>query len=262
MKKVLFCALALAFGFGASSIPSKPLPPRLVNDFAGIFTTQQREMLERRLVELDDSTSNQVAVVAVADLEGMDRAQYAYEIGQRWGVGDGRFDNGVVILVKPRTDSGQGQVFIATGYGLEGALPDAVCRRIVDERMIPRFRDGDYYGGVTDALDVMIPLLRGEYGIPSEERSFFVIIALILIVMIVVTAFITARRRDDYGSGGIGVGLGNGLGRIILLSTLLGRGSSSGSSGRCGSSRGGSSRGGFGGFGGGGFGGGGAGGSW
>ena len=119
MKRyILAFAAAVLCCIAASAIPSRPSPARLVNDLAGLFTDQQETELERMLVAFDDSTSNQIAVVTVNDLEGYEASEYATRIGIDWGVGSEKFDNGIVILVKPKTSSA-GQVFIAVGYGLE-----------------------------------------------------------------------------------------------------------------------------------------------
>ena len=135
-----------------SAIPDKPYPPRLVNDFAGIFSYAQRNALENKLSAFDDSTSNQIAVVTVTDLEGLSPAEYGTEIGIRWGVGSGKFDNGIVILVKPKTAESGGEVNISVGYGLEGAIPDSYAKRIIENEMIPAFRLSDIAGGLIGIL--------------------------------------------------------------------------------------------------------------
>jgi uncharacterized membrane protein YgcG len=160
---MLLIALHTAF-----AIPQRPEPARLVNDLAGLFSSSQTEHLERMLVAFDDSTSNQIAVVTVADLEGYDAAEYATRIGLDWGVGSEKFDNGVVILVKPKTTS-SGQVFIAVGYGLEGAIPDAYAKRIINNEMIPHFMQNDYFGGVYEACEIIMKLASGEI---SEMREY------------------------------------------------------------------------------------------
>ncbi len=105
----------------AVAIPPRPQPQRLVNDLAGMFSPAQVEELEHRLVAFDDTTSNQITVVTVSDLEGYEPAEYAVKIGTSWGVGSKDFNNGVVILVKPKTEDSGGKVSIQIGYGLEGA---------------------------------------------------------------------------------------------------------------------------------------------
>ena len=157
---MLLCAALLLLKV-QGGIPPKPDPPRLVNDFAGIFTATQSDELEQRLVAFNDSTSNVICVVTVADLEGYDVSEYAYEIGDKWGVRDKDHNNGIVLLVKPKNET-SGEVAIQVGYDLEAAIPDITCKRIIEREMIPHFKENDYYGGVTAAIEVLCPLAAGE----------------------------------------------------------------------------------------------------
>ncbi|NCC74082.1 MAG: TPM domain-containing protein, partial [Sphingobacteriia bacterium] len=120
-------------------IPERPSPPRLVNDFTGTLNASELDRLEQKLVAFNDTTSTQIAVVLVNTLGDYDKAQFADLLGEKWGVGHKGKNNGLVLLVKPKTAEERGEAFIATGYGLEGAVPDAVVKRIVEEEMIPHF---------------------------------------------------------------------------------------------------------------------------
>lgn len=155
---VILCLAAPA----SAGVPPRPSPPRLVNDLANVFTQEQVDAMEMRLVALDDSTSNQIAVVTVLSLDGMAPADYALEIHRTWGVGQKDKNNGIVILYKPKTPDESGKVFISVGYGLEGAVPDATANRIVEDEMVPEFKEGNVYAGFTKALDVLIPIVSGE----------------------------------------------------------------------------------------------------
>ena len=257
MKRVFTFIVALAFTASAFAIPSRPSPARLVNDLAGTFTSRQAEELERVLVAFDDSTSNQIAVVTVKDLEGYEPAEYATRIGLDWGVGSEKFDNGIVILVKPK-DNTAGKVFIAIGYGLEGAIPDAYAKRIINEVMIPHFRNDDYYGGVAEACKVLMKLASGEISelredeFDADDAGAIAGAVVTLIILIFVFVLITQNGGDNTGSGNHRGGRTIYTGPIITSGRIYGGGSSFG----------GGFGGGFGGFGGGSFGGGGAGGSW
>ena len=257
MKRALTFIAALAFAVAAFAIPSRPSPARLVNDLAGTFTSRQAEELERVLVAFDDSTSNQIAVVTVKDLEGYEPAEYATRIGLEWGVGSEKFDNGIVILVKPK-DNTAGKVFIAIGYGLEGAIPDAYAKRIINEVMIPHFRNDDYYGGVAEACKVLMKLASGEISelredeFDADDAGAIAGAVVTLIILIFVFVLITQNGGDNTGSGSHRGGRTIYTGPIITSGRIYGGGSSFG----------GGFGGGFGGFGGGSFGGGGAGGSW
>lgn len=242
----------------AGAIPSRPEPARLVNDLAGLFSAGQRESLEKTLVAFDDSTSNQIAVVTTNDLEGYAASEYATRIGIDWGVGSADFNNGIVILVKPKTTT-SGQVFIAIGYGLEGAIPDAYAKRIINNLMIPHFIENDYFAGVEAACEILMGLASGEISVPrTEEEDEYAIIFAILIVTVIFILIIAASKNNNGGNGS-----GRNRGRSILDGPVITIGNDFGGWGR--SSGGGFSGGfggGFGGFGGGSFGGGGAGGSW
>jgi uncharacterized protein len=233
------------------------VPQRLVNDYAKIFSPAQRESLERTLVAFDDTTSNQITVVTVTDLEGYDVSEYATRIGLDWQVGSEKFDNGVVILVKPKIGNSYGEVFIAVGYGLEGAIPDAYAKRIIDNVLIPHFRENDYFSGVAAACEVLMDLASGEISEApgDDEDPIWVLVSIFIVIVLVI--FILALCLGDTGHGGSGRG-GHGTGSFSGP-TITGRSfHGGGSSGGFGSFGGG----GFGGFGGGSFGGGGAGGRW
>lgn len=247
-----------------AQIPERPNPQRLVNDLANVFTEQQRQQLERALVAFNDSTSNQIVIVTVNDLAGYDKMTFAQQIGSTWGVGQAKLDNGIVILLKPKTDT-KGEVFIAAGYGLEGVLPDAICKRIVENEMIPYFRRNDYFGGVVSALRVIMPVATGEYKYkadkPKNGRGSGAGLIFIIFVVIVVVLVVRGNRGNDNFTGRGGGSSGLDFWTMIFLAGMANRnhnGSWGDFSGRGGSDSGG----GFGGFGGGDFGGGGAGGSW
>lgn len=251
----LFTAIILttAWTFAADAIPSRPEPQRLVNDHANLFSASQTDELERMLVAFDDSTSNQIAIVTVLDLEGYSAAEYATQIGLEWQVGSEKFDNGIVILVKPKTAGSSGQVFIAVGYGLEGAIPDAYAKRIINNDMIPHFMSEDYYGGVEAACGTLMALASGEI---SELREYeddeAGELALAIMVMIFIIIFVLIIiNSNDHGKGN------GGRRRVIYTGPIITSGNDFGGFGGFGGFRGG-----FGGFGGGSFGGGGAGGSW
>ncbi len=243
----------------AQDIPVRPQPPKLVNDLAGILSPSQTGNLERKLVAFNDTTSNQITIVLVKTLNGHDKAQFAYEIGETWGVGQGKFNNGIVILVKPKTASSRGQAFIATGYGLEGAIPDATASRIVNNEMIPYFKNNDYYTGLDNATTVLMELASGEYSYQAyDKRTKGTPLGAILpFIIIFVVYFLLMRNRGKYYSAGKS-GSSLPFWTALWLGSAIGRGSSGG--GSWGNFSSGS--GGFGGFGGGSFGGGGAGGSW
>jgi len=259
---VLFCTISINRVF-SQDFPERPVPPRLVNDFTGLLKAEEVSMLEQKLVAFNDSTSTQIAIVIVPSLMNLDKADYAQRLAEKWGIGQKGLNNGVLILVKPKTADSDGGVFIAQGYGLEGVIPDITCGEIVDYEILPAFRTEDYFGGLNNATNTLMLLARGEfssseYGQKAKKsagKDFPV--GIIIFIIIIIIAMIS---RKSGGSNNKNISSG-GLPFWLLLGMMnSGRGSHSGSWG--GFSGGGSGGGGFGGFGGGSFGGGGAGGSW
>ena len=142
---VFFCGFVQVNG---QEIPVRPDPPRLVNDFAGILQPDEVQRLENKLVAFSDSTSTQIVVVIVKSLNGADKQMFAYQIGKKWGVGIKGKNNGAMVLVKPKYPNEKGEIEIQTGYGLEGVIPDALAKRIINNEMVPNFTDGNYTLGL------------------------------------------------------------------------------------------------------------------
>ncbi|MFM9984818.1 MAG: TPM domain-containing protein, partial [Flavobacteriales bacterium] len=143
----------------------------LVYDVAQLLSNSERIQLENKLDEFARATSNQIAVIIVPDLCGMEKAQFAIELGEKWGIGQKKDDNGIVVLIKPKTPSEKGKVFIAVGRGLEGAIPDAKAFLIVENEMKPRFIEGKMYEGIDAATNVIMQLAKGEYNFTSYEND-------------------------------------------------------------------------------------------
>ncbi|RYD98233.1 MAG: TPM domain-containing protein [Sphingobacteriales bacterium] len=245
----------ISFAQSDSDFPKPMNPPRLVNDFAGVLSAQDNQDLEQKLRAYEDSTSTEIAVVTLKSIGMFDIADYSFKLGNRWGIGKKGKKNGVLILAAINDR----KLWIATGYGLEGALPDGLVGRIIRNEITPFFKSGNYYQGFVEGTEAIVKAASGEYKAdPSEhQEEGFPIGAAVLILIIMVVIIIAATR----GGGGNGRG-----GRYIsrrgtdiftggMIGGILGGGGSS-------SGGGGFGGGGFGGFGGGSFGGGGAGGSW
>jgi len=257
MRRLLFSVLLGLSIFAQAQIPSAPVTADAVHDFAGLFTPSQRNELNDRLIAFSDTTSNRIVVVTVLDLGGMDASEFSFALGEKWGIGDSKFNNGVVILVKPKTEDSYGEVFIAVGYGLEGVIPDAVASQIVNREMIPNFQQGDVYAGVKAAVDVILPLVAGEYTAQEYEESGEGGLGAAVIVIVVFCLVLYFLSKRGKGSGSSGSRTGGGP---TIITTPRSSGGFGGGSFGGGSFGGG---GGFkGGFGGGSFGGGGAGGRW
>ncbi|MCD6366026.1 MAG: TPM domain-containing protein, partial [Bacteroidales bacterium] len=167
MKKILFFFFSLLFilvGYSINSeIIEKPTEEKLVVDDAAFFNAEIVSSLEQKLEIFSKETSTQIAVVTVKTLNGYDIDDYAVRLLTQWGLGQKGKDNGIVVLIKPKTADGKGQVAISVGYGLEGVVPDAVAKRIVENEVIPAFKKGQYGQGVEKAVNVLMELTKGEY---------------------------------------------------------------------------------------------------
>lgn len=263
MKKLFILTITfLSVTILNAQIPERPSPPRLVNDFAGVLERNEFVNLEQNLEKFARETSTQILVVTVDDLQGNAPGDYAFRLGEKWGVGQSEKDNGIVILLKPKVGNEKGQIFIATGYGLEGVLPDAVVNGdIIDTEMIPQFKNGNYYKGLVNGIKVIMDITRGEYTAEYYRENYaqrsgsFAPALIFFIIFFVVFPLLRSRRRRFYSPG-------KSLPFWIALGMMSGGGSHRGSFNNFSSGGGNFGGGGFGGFGGGSFGGGGAGGSW
>ncbi|MDR3187859.1 MAG: TPM domain-containing protein [Prevotellaceae bacterium] len=258
--KLWSCLAALLIAGSAlgQSLPKPMQPPRLVNDFAGTLAPQEQQALERKLRGYHDTTSTQIYLITIAGADGYTLAQLSPLFFKEWGIGQKEKNNGVLILVKPKRGGEHGDVFIGTGYGMEGVLPDAYCKRIVEQVMIPHFRREDYYSGIDNAVNAIIAYASGEYKAEKSAKDGSMsgsLIPLAIFVLLIII-FLSGRKGGNNGGSDKGSGAGDA---IFFLPFLFGGRGRSGSSGGFGG--GGFSGGGFGG-GGGLSGGGGAGGRW
>lgn len=266
MKKIygLIIALFIVSGSFAQNIPEKPKQERLVNDFARVLSDSEEQKLETKLVQFAGKTSTQILIVTVESLNGYEASDFAFQLGENWGLGQKEKNNGVIVLFKPKTASERGQVFVAVGYGLEGVIPDAIANReIVQYEMIPRFKQGDIFGGLYAGTEVIMRLAAGEFTAEEYQQKagssgrFPFEFLLFLIFFIVIPVF-RSRKRRYYSAG-----RNSSLPFWLIMGGMMGSGNRGGSwsnfSNGSGGFGGGNS---FGGFGGGSFGGGGAGGSW
>lgn len=258
MKKYLIFSLMFFFilcRVSAQDIPAKPNPPRLVNDFAKQLNPTEVNALEQKLVAYSDSTSSQIAIVVVPTTGEYPIADYALKLGREWGVGGKGKNNGIVILWAS-TDR---KIYISTGYGMEGAIPDAIAKRIITQVITPEFKNGMYYRGLDKGIDVIFKYATGEYKADPKEQEEGGGVSPLLIFIIIFVIILIIIARNKGGGGGGGGYRSSGAGPIIFWPTTFSSGgSSSGWGGGFGSGDGG----GFGGFGGGSFGGGGAGGDY
>ncbi|GAB4146997.1 MAG: hypothetical protein Fur0015_13230 [Ignavibacteriales bacterium] len=239
--RIKFFIFFLAFVSILNAQPEYYSLKNYANDFTGTLTENELSTLNRELKIFDDSTSTQIVFLMINSLNGYPIEMYSQELAEKNGIGSKK-NNGVLLLVSLNDK----KIRIEVGYGLEGALTDALSNSIIRNEIAPHFREGDYYSGVVAGLNAIIKATQGEYKDKKKDDGgggkfpFWIIILIFIII------------------SGLGRGRGGGLGSILLWGALTGSGRSGGFSG--GSFGGG----GFGGFSGGGgsFGGGGSSGSW
>ncbi|MCB0793987.1 MAG: TPM domain-containing protein [Flavobacteriales bacterium] len=263
MRALFACTFLLATKTALASEPCIPAVPerseqiKLVWEFTDLLNEDEEQRLNTKLTRFAQRTSNRILVLVVDTLCGLPPSDFAFQIGEEWGIGAKGSDNGVVVLIKPTGPPGQRHVFIATGYGLEGVIPDLTAKRIVDKEIIPWFKQGEYFKGLDAGTDVIMSLAKGEFDHASYDRKkvpWILIMFFVGLVLFIIWAWRKsveryARVNDiDFWTAWWLMSQANRR-HTGHWGGFIGRGGSSGG-------------GGFGGFGGGSFGGGGAGGSW
>jgi uncharacterized protein len=252
--------LFVAGGFKALAddkvYPEKPNPPRLVNDYAHMLSGGEAAQLEQKLEDFARNTSTQITIVTIKSLGGHDVEEYSVEVFNRWALGQDNKNNGVLLLVS--LDDRKG--FISVGKGLEGVLTDAKSGIIFRNEIVPAFKSGNYYEGLSHAADAIIAVTKGEYNAErgTQARGKHMPFAAVIVFVVFILIILRILRG---GGGGGNYMSGSGFGGFAtgwFLGNMLGGGGRGWDRGD--SDWGGG--GGFGGFGGGSTGGGGAGGSW
>jgi len=252
----LFIALFLVqLSFGQFNIPPKPKLQTSVYDYANLLSSSQKTALEQKLIKYSDSTSTQIVMISVETIKGEDIGILTPRWAQKWGIGQAKEDNGVLVLVAKN----EHKIWISPGYGVEYKLTAGTTGTIVRNIIIPEFKKGDFYSGLDKGADAIFQVLNGTFknNKPKQNKKsnsppIFLIVILIFFILAIFS------NNNKRGGGG---GKRNNTAVNILTAILL-SGAGRGNFGS-GSFGGGSSGGGFGGgFGGGGFSGGGAGGGW
>ncbi|HVO51229.1 MAG TPA: TPM domain-containing protein [Thermoanaerobaculia bacterium] len=221
LKTVLALVLFLASAAAPASGPAVPAAPtRFVTDKAGVLSPGTAASLEQRLETFEKETSDQFLVYTERVVpEGTTLEEYTVACAQAWKAGQKGRKNGMILFVFP----GSRKVRLEVGYGLEGAMPDALAIRILDEQVLPRFRSGDYDGGISAGVDAAIAATKGEYkgtgrtqGQGRARKAPFPLILLLgfLFFFVIIPAFFGRGRgysyinRGGWGGGGFGGGFG------------------------------------------------------
>lgn len=211
--------LALGFALHATA-QDVPVPKvsRYVTDLTGTLEPGQVQLLEARLKAFEDSTSNQVVVLMMSTIGSESLEDFTLHIAETNKVGVKDRNNGILLFIATVDH----KMRIEVGYGLEGALPDALSGQIIRREIAPRFKQGDYYGGISAGVDAIMLATKGEYSADKSRRqgspaSWFPFLIVLIFVIIVVRNAFRPRRRffggfgpTMWGGGGWGGGSGGG----------------------------------------------------
>jgi uncharacterized protein len=188
-----------------------PPPPRgYFNDAAGVVSAAEGRRLDEKLRRLDEATSTQIVVAVLSKLPSPSLEDFTARTAESWRVGREGLDNGVILFVFVEDEA----MRIEVGYGLEGALPDALARRILDDEVVPHLQRGDWAGGLEVGIDAIAEAVRGEYAASAPQTrerpslaTILVVVALVIIFLLLVRFAGPRRPGRTYGGGGRRTGL-------------------------------------------------------
>ncbi|MDD5549492.1 MAG: TPM domain-containing protein [Sulfurovaceae bacterium] len=189
-KSITLLMLLACLAFSAPTFP-KLNNSRVVDD-AGLFDENQKINLDKKLANHETNTSNQIVVVTVKSLDGYDISDYGYQLGRYWGIGQKDKNNGILLIVAPN----ERKVRIEVGYGLEGILPDATSKTIIQNDILPSFKKGDYYNGVNNGVDKIMATIKGEYK-PTKSTNQNTSIGFLLPILFIVIIFINVMPKSE-----------------------------------------------------------------
>ena len=224
---IFSCAIFFSVAPAALAYSNPGQPKGFVNDFAGLLSADQKNNLENKLAQFNASSSNEIAIVTINSLDGDTIENYANKLFTDWQIGKAKKDNGVLLLIS----LADRKMRIETGYGLEGALPDATANQIITKTLRPAFQAGNYYEGIDQASDQIIAATKGEYQ-PADTQSngfdfgkinfgFVSFLFFVLINSITALWRYLAKSASWWQGGAIGFGLGLFIALIFWNQTLL-----------------------------------------
>ncbi len=206
MKRLFVFLVFVSISFGQTKFPELKY---YANDYTNTLSGRQMSALNQRLKTFDDTTSNQIVMLMIPTLDGYPLEEYANETAIQNKIGTKKNDNGILLLVV-KNDR---KVRIEVGYGLEGALPDALASSIIRNVMIPYFKSGDYYGGISAGISAIILATKGEYKADrraSRNNSSKGLVTFLIMLFIIISFFFRGGRRGGIGSfifwSGVGAG--------------------------------------------------------
>ena len=200
---VFFSGTALAADAGMPAFPALTGP---VVDGAGLLPADTADSINQKLAAYDRGSGNQLVVVTVPTLDGYPIEQWGYQLGRQWGIGEKGKNTGAILIV----DSGEHQVRIEVGYGLEGTLTDAQSDNIIRNVIVPKFKQGDYAGGISDGVDAILAVLGGDSdAVPQQTRRdhsstlFLMLFLAFMLIRVLSAGFFPGRRSGLWGLIGL-----------------------------------------------------------
>lgn len=205
IRKIFFLLFFFIPVFQVSSkeLLKKPVPFRLVVDLAGVLSPVENESLNTRLRLFDDSSSTQICIVIDKSLEGEDLFDYSFRIAREWGIGQKDKNNGLLVYLAIK----EKRSIIQVGYGLEGIIPDAAAKGIIEDYMVPQFRKGNYYAGLDTAASILMGLARKDYpaskyfSSAKHKDNGSIIVVLIIFAIIIFSMIFRNRNNNNRTSG-------------------------------------------------------------
>ncbi len=244
---IIFAGFLLSCAFTVDALEIPPPSGNYVNDYASLLSPEARERLEQRLRKLGAETSTQIIVATFPSLEDESLEDFTNRMYEAWRIGQKDNDNGVLLAIFVN----ERKVRIEVGYGLEGALPDALSGRIIRDEFVPQFRAGNPEQGIENTVIAIEKAVRGEYTAPEEKAEKFPTVAAIVLMLVLLFLMYRLNKRggftigpmprgrdDHWGGGGFyggGWGGGSGGGGGGGFGGFSGGGGSSGGGGASGS---------------------------
>ena len=239
-SRLIFLSLLFSSTLLALTVPERPAGR--VSDAAGILQPNQRVALEFKLARFEQESSNQIVVATFSSLDGESLEGFSVRLAEKWKVGQQGRDNGIILLIFPNDR----RLRIEVGYGLESSVPDAYASRIIEEKLKPAFREGNYYAGIDAAVDSLIRATQKVYDpLPPHRKTppWSTLVLLFGFPLLFLFSFVSQVRRYGLqrvlmsragwtlmgGSGGFTGGWGGGGGGFSGGGGGFGGGGSSGS---------------------------------
>lgn len=229
-----FVSFLLFMGVAVFAVPTFPELSGRVVDQAGLLTPDQEQSLSKLSKTIEDNTTAQIVVVTLKSLDGYDIADYGYQLGRYWKIGQKGKDNGLLIIVAPN----ERKVRIEVGYGLEGGVTDAQSHELIQSQLIPHLKQQDVYGGIKNTMDAIKSIISHEYTgghsldkTNTGDRFYWIVIAFIPFLIMGVRSKYRDGNKQQHSvkkllhsliMGGLSGALVLYISHILLISGIIG----------------------------------------